>query len=114
MFEKSKAAEDSSAMLSMDYAVEFADSMSRLSVQHVELSKEVCCDLRKALCCWWWQTACETGCRMGEVFEAGKRHGRIQEFGQRFLELYVKSWLFEPHTRGKFMNQVSVYKTDKC
>lgn len=48
-----------------------------------------------------------------KCLEAGKRHGRIQEFGQRFLELYVKSWLFEPHTRGKFMNQVSVYKTDK-
>jgi hypothetical protein len=49
-----------------------------------------------------------------KCLKAGKRHGRIQEFGQRFLELYVKSWLFEPHTRGKFMNQVSVYKTGKC
>jgi hypothetical protein len=41
MFEKSKAADDSGAMLSMGYAVEFADSMSSLFVQHVGLSKEV-------------------------------------------------------------------------
>lgn len=48
-----------------------------------------------------------------KCLKMGERHGRIWEFGQGSMELGAKSWLFEPHTRGKLMNEVSVYKRGK-
>jgi hypothetical protein len=48
-----------------------------------------------------------------KCLKMGERHGRIREFEQGSMELDAKSWLFEPHTRGKLMNQVSVYKRGK-